>query len=352
MRVSRLLLAVSVAIFLTLFCPLTALACMGCEMLKHPAIVLNFSPDGKALASANWLRGSKQKRGTVELWQVPKLRLWKQLPEGQGILALVFSPDGKLLAVGGLGATVSLWKLPEGRRIAQFKINKTTIWHGLGNYIRSLAFSPDGKLLAAGTRNGEIYFWQLKKGEPMCILSTNKGLGRTVISLAFSPDGKKLAAVLEEGNLFQVWQVRRGRLFWERKYNTNCFQIAFCAGGRKLVGAGSSFFSCRAVDGQVITLNSLSSFYSPPGGISLDGQWVALVHHDGIGIRVCRTAGLKRVWHSKMSGRWLKMQLHRWADSLEKRLGLPATKLFPSPIFPFAFGFAFFTGQKAVGIRI
>ncbi|MCX7643551.1 MAG: hypothetical protein N2116_07090 [Armatimonadetes bacterium] len=339
----KLLVSASIA-FLTLpaFSSL-AFACMGCVMLKHPGCVVTFSPDGKFLASANAYKRTgrgRVYRKTVEIWQVPKLNLWKRLPEGQMVCSIAFSPDGKLLAVGGENGFVSLWKLPEGKRLKRFKINRATIWHRLSNYIRSIAFSPDGKLLAAGTRNGEIYLWDLTKGRLVSVLSTNKGIGQTVASVAFSPDGKRLAA-LPGGRLFQIWQVSKRQLLGEWEHNVNCFQVAFSADGRKVIGAGYSFIVCDASNGKTITMTHLVGHYSPPGGVSLDGRYLAMIAHSRISVKVCRTSDLKEIWRKENHSLKLMLSLNRWAEGVEKRLGLPATKLFPYPEIPFAFGFAF-----------
>ncbi|MCS7265616.1 MAG: WD40 repeat domain-containing protein [Armatimonadetes bacterium] len=340
----KLLVSASIA-FLTLpaFSSL-AFACMGCEMLKHPGCVVTFSPDGKFLASANSYKRTGQGlvyRKTFEIWQVPKLNLWKRLSEGQMVYTIAFSPDGKLLAIGGQNGFVSLWKLPEVKRLKRFKINRATIWHRLSNYIRSIAFSPDGKLLAAGTRNGEIYLWDLTKGRLVSVLSTNKGIGRTVASVAFSPDGKKLVALLEDGRLFQIWQFSKRQLLGEWEHNVNCFQVAFSADGRKIVGAGYSFIVCDASNGKAITKNHLTDYYSPPGGVSLDGRYVAMIAHSGTSVKVCRTSDLKEIWRKENHSLKLMLSLNRWAEGVEKRLGLPATKFFPYPKIPFAFSFAF-----------
>lgn len=322
-----------------------ASACMACVMLECPGCVVVFSPDGKLLASAN-----AHKRTTTELWNLPKLRLWKHLPEGQGVVAIAFSPDGKLLALGGLTnkvGFVSLWKLPEGKRVKRLKINPDTIWSRSNNYIRSLAFSPDSKLLAAGTGNGEIYLWELPKGKLVSIFLTRKGIGCIVASVAFSPDGKKLAALLGSDDLFQVrqvfqvWQVNNKKLLWEQEYEATCFQVAFSPNGRKLVGAGCSFLLCDASNGQVILKRDLDRYYSPPGAISFDGRYVAMIAHNNTSVKVCRTSDLKEVWRKENYSLKLRFQLHYWAEVIENRLGLPATNWFTRPKRSFAFGFAF-----------
>lgn len=222
----------------------------------------------------------------------------------------------------------------------RLKINKATKQRGANNCIRSLAFSPDGKLLAAGTRDGEIYLRELPKGKLVFIFSTKKGMIGTIASVAFSSDGKRLAA-LSCGRLFQIWQVRKRQLLWEREYDVvNCFQIAFSADGRKAVGAGYSFLVCDASNGKVVFSSHPGDCYSPPGGISSDGSYVAVITNLNTSVKVCRTSDLKEVWQCENHLLKLRLKLFRWAMAIEERLDFPATKLFPTPNARFAFSFA------------
>jgi len=314
-----------------------------CEMLEHPRIALNFSPDGKILASSNPLRiirqGQKwqfQSGKTVELWHVPSMKLWKQLPEGQGSFAFAFSPDGKLLAVGGSRDNrISLWKLPEGRRVAQLKPPiPRSHFH---EYVRSLAFSPDGRLLAVGTRNGLVHLYRLPQGK--LLGSLNSLCWSVIVSLAFSPDGKKLVVLTGDGgNVFQLWQVSERRLIWERKHNVVCFQVAFAKQGKEIIGAGYGLLRCDAADGKVIAAQYLGEF--PPGSISPDGEWVAAWDFSKGEVKIYRSSDFKEVWRSSVPGWKLKRTLQRWAHQIEQRWGIKVTRWIDFN-FPWAFGFAF-----------
>ncbi len=107
-------------------------------------------------------------------------------PKG-AIGALVFSPDGKQLAVGGYKEVVifdtASWK-------------PTAVFTEVEENVRSLAYHPDGHTLAIGSglaaRTGDLCLWDtLAAAAKPRIFPPQKD---TVEALAFSKDGKALLA--------------------------------------------------------------------------------------------------------------------------------------------------------------
>lgn len=136
-----------------------------------------FSQDGKTLASVSWSRYDGQQ---VTLWEVatgrPRLTLSKRdsltgaaLPPmtelekrntHARLSSVVFSPDGRLMAVGSDGGTINLWDPSTGQHIRSLEHEIRGFYYG----VASLAFSPDGRTLAAGTSNSPIVLWDTSRG--------------------------------------------------------------------------------------------------------------------------------------------------------------------------------------------
>jgi len=71
----------------------------------------------------------------------------------ESVLAVAFSPDGRLVASGGRDRTVRLWSVPDGRLV------RTLVGHE--GPVSAVAFSPDGATLATGDHHDEVKLWDL-----------------------------------------------------------------------------------------------------------------------------------------------------------------------------------------------
>jgi WD40 repeat protein len=140
--------------------------------------------------------------------------------------SIAYSPDGKLLAVGGY-KEVRLMDAASG------KVSATLGGHA--DLVRSLAFSPDGKLLVAGgglpARLGEIKIWDVATHQ---LLSTIIGHRDCIYSVAVSRDGKLVASASYD-KLIKLWDVETGKEVRTLKDHIDAvFAVAFSPDGKRL----------------------------------------------------------------------------------------------------------------------
>jgi WD40 repeat protein/tRNA A-37 threonylcarbamoyl transferase component Bud32 len=204
------------------------------QPLKHDAPIwaVAFSPDGRTLLSGSG--GPDKPGGEGRLWDVDSGRpLPVQLPHGAKVGQVAFRPDGQAVLTVGT-AEARLWKTADGTPLAVFR-------HGPADPPRSFtepmtaAFSPDGTLVATGGMDGAARFWDADTGEPR-----GKPLqtGSPVLTLAFSPDGRTLLTGSFD-NTAQLWDVatRRPRSV-ALKHQGRVKAVAFSPDGAAAATAG------------------------------------------------------------------------------------------------------------------
>src|SRR5262249_15128912 len=104
-----------------------------------------------------------------------------QLPVNTHPKAAAFSPDGKLLALGG-DAGPALWDVATRTELARLQTQRITNL--------SVAFSDDGKLLAAGDIGGTVKIWDVEGRREQRRLQFGRNF---ILGLRFLPGGHTLA---------------------------------------------------------------------------------------------------------------------------------------------------------------
>jgi WD40 repeat protein len=152
-----------------------------------------------------------------------------EVPVVSPVASVKFSPDGKLLAVGGY-REVRLLDPDTGKVLATLS--------GHADYVRSIAFSPDGKQLAAAggppQRWGEIRIWDVQSYQ---LLKTIQGHNDCIYSIAWSPDGKLIASGSYD-KMAKLWEAASGKELFNLKDHIDAvFAVAFSPDGKHLATA-------------------------------------------------------------------------------------------------------------------
>ena len=114
---------------------------------------------------------------------------------GEPLKSVAFSPDGTILAAGGVGP-IELWDAETGEKRAALE--------GHQALVRSIVFSPRGGLLASASGDATVRLWDVRTGEARAVLEGQSD--GQVWSVAFSPDGRTLASAGTDGTI-TLWDV-------------------------------------------------------------------------------------------------------------------------------------------------
>lgn len=136
----------------------TGEALLGLPQLEGQTMPLEFSPDGRWLASSNY-NNKRYKEGVpnstsrnLVLWDLTTATEVLALPrDGQPRAA--FSPNSRLLAIPAPGQSILVWDLVRGRELKRFK--------DFNAEVTSLAFAPDGRRLVSGLADSTLLVWDV-----------------------------------------------------------------------------------------------------------------------------------------------------------------------------------------------
>src|SRR5207249_2774652 len=110
------------------------------------------------------------------------------LPHSSGVRVMAFSPDGKLLAIGGGEGTVRLWDSLSGQAKGELRQHKAPI--------RALAFSSDSQTLLSGSEDQTAQLWRLASGRPEGPPFIHDEL---VLAVAFTSDANTILTATGKG---------------------------------------------------------------------------------------------------------------------------------------------------------
>jgi WD40 repeat protein len=154
-----------------------------------------------------------------------------RLRQPSSVVAVAFSPDGKLLATWGLYDDVRLWDALTGKELRRLPFQ-------LGWWAFELAFSPDGRTLVAGGHQCPLVVWDVATGREARRLGSEDDVPKRP---CFSPDGKLLAASGKGG--VRLWQTDGWKELAPLPTDARAVEVAFADGGRLSVADEKGQFS-------------------------------------------------------------------------------------------------------------
>jgi signal transduction histidine kinase len=214
----------------------------------------------------------------VDLSDFPVENRKRTLTAASRVFNHVWSPDGRLLAVGTENGDIYLWSPDEDTH---------KILPGHSEPPLRLAFSPDGKLLASGSRDGTSRLWDVAQAQNIVVSS--EGLAGS-----FTPDGKRLA----------LWRPSVGYGAWALQHS-DTFTELICpkaAGGLLSMDLSPSGRWCVAAQTSGVRLWDLANGDAETF-IPVTELTGARFAPDESALFICRTRGLEKWTLGATNGR-------------------------------------------------
>lgn len=192
------------------------------------------------------------------------------LPERASITDPVFAPEAQVILASG-GGKPEFWSADDGRHLAH--MDQSFAVRG-GNPVVALDYTPDGKLIAGGVggdEGGHLFIWNEREG---ALVADQFIEGYDVQAVAFAPQGN-LLGWLAQGPV-GIWEPATGKFL--RATHEGAAAMAFYKGDKNqiwlLTGAGKEvwFWDPATMEqGRQLRFNTDRALL----GMSRDGRYVA-----------------------------------------------------------------------------
>ncbi|WP_345323168.1 c-type cytochrome domain-containing protein [Novipirellula rosea] len=189
---------------------------------------IDFRPDAMTVAIGS---GEPSRTGTVKIFDVQTGDLVRDLGDlhSDTVLGLDFSPDGRTLASASADRTIALTDVATGTTARQLE--------GHTHHVLSAAWQDSGEVLASAGADQTIKLWNTETGETTRTVS---GFAKEITAVRFVETTDQLVAACGSGEVRLINSANGGKI---RSFDTAkdfVFTIAVTPDGKKLIGGGQS----------------------------------------------------------------------------------------------------------------
>jgi WD40 repeat protein len=151
---------------------------------------------------------------------------WGRAP----LLAVAFSPDGRMILAAGYNRVVERWLVERWNRGGE---SLEPLRHQ--GQVNAVAFSRDGTLILSGSSDRTARIWDTANGSPAGapLLHPDE-----VLAVAFSPDGKTALTGCADGQA-RLWDITTGRVLAPPLFHTAAVHAVAYSPNRGRVLTGS-----------------------------------------------------------------------------------------------------------------
>lgn len=195
---------------------------------------ISFSPDGQVLASAD-------SSGTVKLWQfdgdkfnpdpIYQIKAHDQVKgKDQEIHKINFSPDGKFLATASIDKTAKLWRF-DGQKIEFLRTLK-----GHTDSLCDVTFSPDSRIIATASSDNKAKLWNLE-GKEIETLNRHQGAVLSVSFATYGQNKETVIATASDDNKIKLWNLKGEEIITLTGHTNGVWRASFSPNGKFLATA-------------------------------------------------------------------------------------------------------------------
>ncbi|MBC7776803.1 MAG: hypothetical protein H7246_15320, partial [Phycisphaerae bacterium] len=182
----------------------------------QPVLAVAISADGRWAVSAT-------EDGTIRVWNVTLGKAGHLLPgHRQRITCLALSSDGQYALSGAEDCTIKLWDVREGHLLKVFKHSEK---------INATVFSLDGKFMISGSNDRTLKVWEIITGKVVRMFADHVG---AVTAIALFSDGKRVLSGTTEGEI-RIWNWETGSLIRSLDLGGNISGVSFLQNQAQIV---------------------------------------------------------------------------------------------------------------------